>query len=111
MTTCWGRKACQNPQRRCDDLIEAAVAAVSKLLPNAMLHWEDFGATNARRILIKYADQVCTFNANMQGTTATVLGGRVLCVRAPGCDPAAVLRHASADRTQVHLASNNKSTN
>ena len=38
-----------------------------------MLHWEDFGATNARRILNKYADQVCTFNDDMQGTAATVL--------------------------------------
>src|SRR4029077_21089213 len=36
--------------RRYDDLIDAYVTAVSKLFPDAMLHWEDFGATNARRI-------------------------------------------------------------
>ena len=30
--------------QRYDDLIDAYVTAVSKLFPNAMLHWEDFGA-------------------------------------------------------------------
>jgi hypothetical protein len=42
-------------------------ATTTKLFPNAMLHWEDFGVTHARRILNKYADQVCTFNDDMQG--------------------------------------------
>jgi len=70
--------------QRYDDLIEAYVAAVSKLFPNAMLHWEDFGATNARRILNKYADQVCTFNDDMQGTAATVMAAAFSAVRAAG---------------------------
>ena len=56
----------------------------SKLFPNAMLHWEDFGATNARRILNKYADQVCTFNDDMQGTAATVMAAVFSAVRAAG---------------------------
>ena len=74
--------------QRYDDLIDAYVTAVSKLFPNAMLHWEDFGATNARRILNKYADQVCTFNDDMQGTAADGAGRGVLRGRAPpapGC--------------------------
>src|SRR4051794_10343153 len=70
--------------QRYDDLIEAYVTAVSKLFPNAMLHWEDFGATNARRILNKYADQVCTFNDDMQGTAAVVLAAAFSAVRAAG---------------------------
>ena len=70
--------------QRYDDLIEAYVSAVTKLFPNAMLHWEDFGATNARRILIKYSDQVCTFNDDMQGTAATVLAAAFSAVRAAG---------------------------
>src|SRR5207244_5530375 len=53
--------------QRYDDLIDAYVNAAAKLFPHAMLHWEDFGASNARRILDKYADQVCTFNDDMQG--------------------------------------------
>ncbi len=58
---------------RYDELIDAYVTACQKLFPHAMLHWEDFGASNARRILNKYADQICTFNDDMQGTAAVVL--------------------------------------
>ena len=58
---------------RYDELIDAYVTATTKLFPHAMLHWEDFGASNARRILNKYAEQVCTFNDDMQGTAAVVL--------------------------------------
>src|SRR6478752_2643324 len=70
--------------QRYDDLIDAFVTAVTKLFPNALLHWEDFGAANARRILNKYADQVCTFNDDMQGTAAVVLAAVFSAVRAAG---------------------------
>ncbi len=69
---------------RYDELIDAYVHAVGKLFPTAMLHWEDFGATNARRILNKYADQICTFNDDMQGTAAVVLAAVFSAVRASG---------------------------
>src|SRR5204863_4078248 len=36
---------------RYDELIDAYVSAATSLFPNAMLHWEDFGPANARRIL------------------------------------------------------------
>ena len=49
-----------------------------------MPHWEDFGASNARRILNRYADQVCTFNDDMQGTAAVVLAAAFSAVRAAG---------------------------
>ena len=70
--------------QRYDDLIEAYVTAATKFFPNAMLHWEDFGAGNARRILNKYADQVCTFNDDLQGTAAVVLAAAFSAVRAAG---------------------------
>jgi malate dehydrogenase (oxaloacetate-decarboxylating) len=70
--------------QRYDDLIDAFVTAVTKLFPNALLHWEDFGAANARRILNKYTDQVCTFNDDMQGTAAVVLAAVFSAVRAAG---------------------------
>jgi malate dehydrogenase (oxaloacetate-decarboxylating) len=69
---------------RYDELIDAYVTAATKLFPNAMLHWEDFGASNARRILNRYADQVCTFNDDMQGTAAVVLAAAFSAVRAAG---------------------------
>ena len=58
---------------RYDELIDAYVTACQKLFPHAMLHWEDFGTSNARRILSRYSEQVCTFNDDMQGTAAVVL--------------------------------------
>ncbi len=50
-----------------------ATAPATKLFPHAMLHWEDFGAGNARRILERYAGQCCTFNDDLQGAAATAL--------------------------------------
>src|SRR5512133_1967419 len=70
--------------QRYDDLIDAYVAAATKLFPRAMLHWEDFGASNARRILNKYADECCTFNDDMQGTAAVVLAAAFAAVNAAG---------------------------
>ncbi|MDQ3765325.1 MAG: oxaloacetate-decarboxylating malate dehydrogenase [Actinomycetota bacterium] len=70
--------------QRYDDFIEAYVTTATKLFPNAMLHWEDFGAGNARRILNKYADQVCTFNDDLQDTAAVVLAAALCAVRAAG---------------------------
>jgi malate dehydrogenase (oxaloacetate-decarboxylating) len=70
--------------QRYDDLIDAYVNAATRLFPNAMLHWEDFAASNARRILNKYADQVCTFNDDMQGTAAVVLAAAFSALRAAG---------------------------
>jgi len=79
-----GNRHARVRDQRYDDLIDAYVAATSKLFPNAMLHWEDFGASNARRILTRYAGQVCTFNDDMQGTAAVVLAAAFAGVRAAG---------------------------
>jgi malate dehydrogenase (oxaloacetate-decarboxylating) len=70
--------------QRYDDLIDAYVTTATQLFPNAMLHWEDFGVSNARRILKKYADHVCTFNDDMQGTAAVVLAAAFSGVRTVG---------------------------
>jgi malate dehydrogenase (oxaloacetate-decarboxylating) len=79
-----GERHARVRDQRYDELIDAYVTACSRLFPNAMLHWEDFGAGNARRILNKYADQVCTFNDDMQGTAAVVLAAVFSAVRAAG---------------------------
>ena len=49
-----------------------------------MLHWEDFGAANANRILTRYAGSCCTFNDDMQGTAAVVLAAALGAVRTAG---------------------------
>jgi malate dehydrogenase (oxaloacetate-decarboxylating) len=79
-----GERHARVRDERYDALIDAYVTACQKLFPNAMLHWEDFGASNARRILNRYAEQVCTFNDDMQGTAAVVLAAAFSAVRAAG---------------------------
>ncbi len=58
---------------RYDDFIERFVEVVTRLFPQALLHWEDFAADNAHRILAQYRDSCCTFNDDIQGTAAVVL--------------------------------------
>ena len=79
-----GERHARVRDERYDQLVDAYVTAVAKLVPNAMLHWEDFGASNARRILDRYAGEHCTFNDDMQGTAAVVLAAAFSAVRAAG---------------------------
>ncbi len=69
---------------RHDQLIDAYVTVATRLFPNALLHWEDFGAANAHRILTKYAGTCCTFNDDIQGTAAVVLAAALSATRAAG---------------------------
>jgi malate dehydrogenase (oxaloacetate-decarboxylating) len=55
---------------RYDALVAAYIEAATKLFPNALLHFEDFGASNARQILNEYRDNVRIFNDDIQGTGA-----------------------------------------
>jgi len=70
-----------------DAFIDAYVTTALKIFPHALLHWEDFGPGNARRILDRYRDHILTFNDDMQGTGAVNL--------------AAVLAGARASRTPL----------
>ncbi|GAA4210932.1 NAD-dependent malic enzyme [Streptosporangium oxazolinicum] len=70
--------------RRYDDFIDAYVSAATAGFPGAMLHWEDFGPSNARRILERYTGRVATFNDDMQGTGAIVLAAMLGAVRVSG---------------------------
>lgn len=67
---------CQHPRidrEEYDAFIQIFIEAVRKHFPNAFLHWEDFGRSNARRILDKYQNELCTFNDDIQGTGAVTL--------------------------------------
>ena len=70
--------------QRYDDFLDAYVTAATKLFPHALLHWEDFGAGNARRILDRYAGSCCTFNDDMQGTAAVVFAAILAAIRISG---------------------------
>jgi len=69
---------------RYDAFIDDYVQTAHRMFPQAILHWEDFGVDNARRILDRYAEQTCTFNDDMQGTAAVALAAAVAGVRAAG---------------------------
>jgi malate dehydrogenase (oxaloacetate-decarboxylating) len=56
------------------DFVDHFVTAVKKEMPGTCLQWEDFATPHARPILERYRDQLLTFNDDVQGTAAVVLG-------------------------------------
>ena len=69
---------------RYDAFIDAYVQTASKLFPNALLQWDDFGPGPARRILEKYRGRLRTFNDNLEGTGAVTLAAAVSAMRICG---------------------------
>ncbi|WP_131104596.1 NAD-dependent malic enzyme [Ornithinimicrobium sufpigmenti] len=69
---------------RYDQFVAQFVDAVTRHYPHALLHWEDFGADNAHRILATYQEEHCSFNDDIQGTAAVVAGAVLAAVRAKG---------------------------
>ena len=65
-----------------DAFLDSYVTTALKIFPHALLHWEDFGPGNARRILDRYRDRVLTFNDDMQGTGAVNLAAVLAGARA-----------------------------
>jgi malate dehydrogenase (oxaloacetate-decarboxylating) len=72
---------------RYDQLIKAYVQTAGRLFPNALLHFEDFGPSNARRILNEYRDSARIFNDDMQGTGAITLAAILAGMRVAGSRP------------------------
>jgi len=65
--------------RRIDDeayyaFIDQFVTAVREQLPEVLLQWEDFATEHAQPILVRYRDQLLTFNDDIQGTASVTLG-------------------------------------
>ena len=53
-----GARHSRDPGRDVRRVHRAVRQTATRLFPNAMLHWEDFGAGNAHRILEKYRDRL-----------------------------------------------------
>jgi malate dehydrogenase (oxaloacetate-decarboxylating) len=56
-----------------DEFIKRYIETAHQLFPHAILHFEDFGPLNARKILQTYGDDYCVFNDDIQGTGAVVV--------------------------------------
>jgi malate dehydrogenase (oxaloacetate-decarboxylating) len=59
------------------DFVHRFVLAVKQELPQTCLQWEDFATPNARPLLLRYQDELLTFNDDVQGTAAVVLGAAI----------------------------------
>ncbi|MEU5641128.1 NAD-dependent malic enzyme [Streptomyces milbemycinicus] len=67
-----------------DAFMEKYLETASSLFPHALLHFEDFGPSNARRILEQYGRRYRIFNDDMQGTGAITLAAALSGVKVSG---------------------------
>ncbi|MEU3985678.1 NAD-dependent malic enzyme [Streptomyces sp. NPDC026672] len=67
-----------------DSFIEKYLSTASAMFPGALLHFEDFGPGNARRILEQYRDRYRIFNDDVQGTGAITLAAALAAVQVSG---------------------------
>jgi malate dehydrogenase (oxaloacetate-decarboxylating) len=67
-----------------DAFLDEFTRVVGKLFPLALLHWEDLGVANARRVLDRYRDKLLTFNDDIQGTGAVNLASVLAAAKVTG---------------------------
>jgi malate dehydrogenase (oxaloacetate-decarboxylating) len=67
-----------------DAVIRKYLETAASLFPDALLHFEDFGPSNARRILVTYGKKYRIFNDDMQGTGAITLAATLSAIKVSG---------------------------
>src|SRR6185503_5215604 len=67
-----------------DALVEAFIAGVQEVWPDALVQFEVFKQHNALRLIERYQDRVPSFNDDISGTAAVVLAGVLAGLRSTG---------------------------
>jgi malate dehydrogenase (oxaloacetate-decarboxylating)(NADP+) len=67
-----------------DELFSEFVAAANELFPHILIQIEDFGNTNAFRLLRDYRNKYCIFDDDIQGTGAVAVAGIIAAMRITG---------------------------
>jgi len=64
-----------------DEFVDIFVNAVKKRYPHVLLQWEDFAKPNAKPLLERYRDKICSFNDDIQGTASVALAAVLAAVK------------------------------
>ncbi|MGB5628006.1 MAG: oxaloacetate-decarboxylating malate dehydrogenase, partial [Woeseiaceae bacterium] len=67
-----------------DELFDEFVQAAKEVFPGVLIQIEDFGNTNAFRLLEQYRDNTCLFDDDIQGTGAVAVAGIIASMRITG---------------------------
>jgi malate dehydrogenase (oxaloacetate-decarboxylating) len=67
-----------------DAFVEQFISAVELEMPGVCLQWEDFAMPHARPLLNRYRNRILSFNDDIQGTAAVVLGSILAAVNVTG---------------------------
>jgi malic enzyme len=78
-------------------LVDEFIAAVQSVFPGALVQWEDFRKDNALRVLDRFAQQLPSFNDDIQGTGSMALAGILSAERSHG-------RSLDEERILIHGA-------